>query len=95
MPVIAHQLTRVRLKAPEPLAELRREFRADEPADFAGSQVIPPDLTFWDRLNIDAGGPPIQELHHLPGHSADSVVVHVPNWGSCWPAMRWRPPCRP
>lgn len=76
VPVIAHHLTRVRLKAPEALAELEKT-RADEPADFAGSQVIPPDLTFYDRFTIDAGGLTV-DLHHLPGHTADSAVAHVP-----------------
>lgn len=79
VPVIGHQLTRERLLAPEP-GEFLQRMRAEKPAHFEGSQIIPPDVTFRDRLDIDVGGLTL-ELHHLPGHTADSVVVHVPELG--------------
>ncbi|MEW8977088.1 MAG: MBL fold metallo-hydrolase [Symbiobacterium sp.] len=79
VPVIGHRLTRERLTAPE-ADEALAQMRAANPAAFANSQVVPPDLTFSDRLTIDAGGLTV-ELHHLPGHTADSAVVHVPELG--------------
>jgi len=79
VPVLGHRLTRERLLAPEP-GEFLERMRAEKPAHFEGSQIIPPDVTFRDRLDIDAGGLTL-ELHHLPGHTADSVVVYVPELG--------------
>ena len=79
VPVIGHRLTRERLTAPE-ADEALAQMRAANPAAFANSQVVPPDLTFSVRLTIDAGGLTV-ELHHLPGHTADSAVVHVPELG--------------
>lgn len=79
VPVLGHRMTRERLTAPEAAAFLE-EMRAKNPADFEGSRIIPPDITFGDRLTIDAGGLTL-ELHHLPGHTADSAVVHVPELG--------------
>ena len=79
IPVIAHRIAPERLAAPEAV-EYLEEMRAKQPADFAGSRIILPDLTFGGRLTIDAGGLTV-DLHHLPGHTADSVVVHVPELG--------------
>jgi len=79
VPVIGHRLTRERLTAPE-ADEALAQMRAANPAAFANSQVVPPDLTFSVRLTIDAGGLTV-ELHHLPGHTSDSAVVHVPELG--------------
>ncbi|MBP2018215.1 glyoxylase-like metal-dependent hydrolase (beta-lactamase superfamily II) [Symbiobacterium terraclitae] len=79
VPVIGHRVARERLTAPE-AAEFLAQMRAKNPAAFAESQIIPPGLTFPHRLTIDAGGLTI-DLHHLPGHTADSVVVHVPELG--------------
>lgn len=79
VPVIAHRLTRERLAAPEASAYLE-EMRAKKPADFDGSRIVLPDLAFDNRLTLDAGGLTV-DLYHLPGHTADSVVVHVPELG--------------
>lgn len=76
VPVIGHRLTRERLAHPEMEARLRERLARD-PEGYAGSQIVLPDITFEDRLAIDAGGLTV-ELHHLPGHTADSVVAYVP-----------------
>lgn len=79
VPVIGHRLTRERLTDPEAAATLD-EMRAKDRVAFADSRIIPPGLTFPHRLSIDAGDLTV-DLHHLPGHTADSVVVHVPELG--------------
>lgn len=79
VPVIGHRISRERLTAPE-AAETLAQMRAENPEAFANSRIIPPGLTFPHRLSIDAGDLTVN-LHHLPGHTADSVVVHVPELG--------------
>lgn len=76
VPVIGHRLTRERL-ANSAVEANRQKRQAGDPEGYAGSQIILPDLTFDSRLSIDAGGLTL-DLHHLPGHTADSIVVHVP-----------------
>lgn len=76
VPVIGHNLTRQRLLNSEVTAYLAQR-RQKEPDAFEGSAVVPPDITFEGRLSIDIGGLTLC-LEHLPGHTADSIVVHVP-----------------
>lgn len=41
-------------------------------------ELLPPDLTFSDRLTLDLGDGREVRLHHLPGHTRGDVVVHLP-----------------
>jgi glyoxylase-like metal-dependent hydrolase (beta-lactamase superfamily II) len=77
-PVIAHRLTRERLLESGE-ATLQR-WQKKLPEEFRESRVVLPDITFEERLCIDAGGLSV-DLHHLPGHTADSVVAHIPELG--------------
>ena len=43
-------------------------------------RLIPPNLTFTSSLTLDLGGVTL-ELHHLPGHTEDSIVGWIPEWG--------------
>lgn len=77
-PVIAHRLARQRLLG-EGEATLQ-QWQRELPEAFRESRVVLPDITFEEYLSIDAGGLTV-ELHHLPGHSADTIVAHVPELG--------------
>jgi glyoxylase-like metal-dependent hydrolase (beta-lactamase superfamily II) len=72
--IVGHIACRERLVAEGPqLDEKRRE----DPDEYATSRLIPPDIVFDHTLSIDAGGFTVV-LHHLPGHTRDCLVAHVP-----------------
>lgn len=76
--VIAHEACCARFQddVPRRLARLRDE----SPGLYDDVVLIPPDLTFSQSLTLDLGGLTLQ-LHHLPGHTADSLVAFVPERG--------------
>ena len=43
-------------------------------------RLVPPNITFSSRLALDLGGLTL-ELHHTPGHTEDSIVGWIPEWG--------------
>ena len=43
-------------------------------------RLAPPNLTFSSSLSLDLGGVTL-ELHHTPGHTIDSIVGWIPEWG--------------
>ncbi len=54
--------------------------RAEDPERWAGVKLVAPTRTFVSRLDVPLGGVTV-ELHALPGHTPDSVVAFVPEWG--------------
>jgi len=42
--------------------------------------LVPPVRTFHTNLVLELGGATL-ELHHLPGHTRDTVVGFIPEWG--------------
>jgi len=76
--VIAHDACVPRFldDAPRRLDQLRRE----SPGLYDDVILIPPDLTFSHAMTLDLGGLTVT-LHHLPGHTADSLVAFVPEHG--------------
>ncbi|MHB8646532.1 MAG: MBL fold metallo-hydrolase, partial [Thermomicrobiales bacterium] len=74
-PIIAHRLCRAAM-----LTEGRQtlvEKRAEEPERYRDVTIVPPTITFAEFMDIDLGGLTLS-MHHLPGHTADEAVVHLP-----------------
>lgn len=76
--VIGHAACAERFEAEVP-AELAR-FRAKEPGVWDDVELVAPTRTFTGMLRLDIA-PWTVELHHLPGHTRDSVVAWVPQLG--------------
>lgn len=76
-PIIGHRLTRERLLAAEAADELAKS-KAEHPEEFGGSAIIPPQITFEQMLQVDLGGFNLQ-LHHLPGHCSDALLLYLPD----------------
>ncbi|MCY3574729.1 MAG: MBL fold metallo-hydrolase [Chloroflexi bacterium] len=51
-----------------------------EPSQWDNVRLIPPNITFASCLSLDLGGLTL-ELHHCPGHTADSLVGWIPERG--------------
>lgn len=62
--------------APRTLQRMQME----QPGKWDDVRLIPPDITFTSRLALDLGGVAL-ELHHTPGHTIDSIVGWIPEWG--------------
>lgn len=77
-PIFAHRLCRAAMLT-EGAATLAQK-RADEPERFAHVTIVPPTVTFSEFMDIDLGGLTLS-MHALPGHTADEIVVHLPEIG--------------
>lgn len=93
--VIGHADCRPRFA--EELPRGLRERRREEP-DAGWEQVVlvPPEITFDECYTLDLGGLTV-ELHHLPGHTPDSIVGYVSEWGLllAGDAVEWPVPTVP
>jgi cyclase len=82
--VVAHRGTRERLVHHAPSLPYLRELigTLDPPSVplLDGYAVRPPQLTFADRLDLSLGDLAVQ-LHHVPGHTANTIVAWVPDEG--------------
>lgn len=56
------------------------ERRVSSPGEYDDVVLIPPTRTFRGAVTLDLGGITL-ELHPLPGHTPDTVVGFVPEWG--------------
>lgn len=77
-PIIAHRLCRAEMltKGQRTLTEKR----VKEPERFRDVAIMPPTITFAEFMDIDLGGLTLS-VHHLPGHTVDEAVVHLPEAG--------------
>lgn len=73
--IIGHELARERLLGEQAREELAR--KQNEDMAFANVRLVPPTLTFAERLTI-FGGDLTLELLPTPGHTPDHVSVWIP-----------------
>lgn len=76
--VIGHQfcLDRFNKDVPETLAKMQ----AKQPGKWDDITLVAPNLVFNRQLSLDLGGVTLK-LEHLPGHTEDSIVAYLPEWG--------------
>jgi glyoxylase-like metal-dependent hydrolase (beta-lactamase superfamily II) len=77
--IVGQRHCRERLLGAEERATLQQK-RAAQPQLFADVELVAPQIGFESRLDLHAGSFSV-ELHHLPGHSADSLVAYLPERG--------------
>lgn len=90
--IIGHYRTRAEMlqgPAPSALAGLRAApddggavgylKRAFAPFDFEGIEVVPPTVTFEDRLWLNPGGTSVRLEYFGPCHTLGDIVAHVPD----------------
>lgn len=75
VPILAHEHCLERLNSQEAAQHLA-EYQSRYPV-FQGVKLVPPTLTFNERLTIHDGDLTI-ELLHAPGHCRDQVVAWLP-----------------
>ena len=78
-PIIGHRRCRERLLGAAEV-DMLDEMQAKAPGFFDAVMLLPPQITFEQRLDIALGGLTVQ-LHHLPGHTPDSLLAYVPERG--------------
>ncbi|MBC8075987.1 MAG: MBL fold metallo-hydrolase [Chloroflexales bacterium] len=78
-PIIGQTGCRQRLLG-EQEVDMLDQMRAKAPDFFDAVMLVPPQITFEHRLDIALGGMTV-ELHHLPGHTPDSLLAYVPERG--------------
>lgn len=82
--IIGHKLSLHRFS--QELPQALEERRNLDPSEYAEVRIVPPTrtveegLTIHEGLPIDLGGVEV-ELHYLPGHTPDSIVGFIPDWG--------------
>lgn len=78
MTPVGHVLCAERFDTDVPLA--LAEKMAEDPARWAAVQLVPPAVTFDRQYRVSLGSTTLH-LHHLPGHTADSIAGFLPERG--------------
>lgn len=76
--IIGHAECRERFATEVPQA--LGEKMAEDPGHWQAVQLLPPTVTFEREFRVDLGGETLF-LHHLPGHTSDSIVGFLPEEG--------------
>lgn len=81
-PVIAHAYTGERLRLFPDVIKGGGEPTAEQTAmrEYAGSRIVPPQITFTDELTLSKGGRDII-LRHMPGSTPGAAWVMLPEQG--------------
>lgn len=77
-PIFAHRLCRAAMLTAGKQKLVEKQ--AEEPERYRAVTIVPPTITFAEFMDIDLGGLTLS-IHHLPGHTADEAVVHLPEAG--------------
>lgn len=64
----------------EELPRTLQRMQLTDMGEWLSVRLVPPNIAFASRLSLYLGGVTLH-LHHLPGHSADSIVGWIPEWG--------------
>jgi glyoxylase-like metal-dependent hydrolase (beta-lactamase superfamily II) len=76
--IIAHEACGDRFV--QELPDTLRGKRAESLSTYGSVRLMPPTRTFKERLTLDLGALTL-EMHHLPGHTPDTAVGFIPEWG--------------
>ncbi|MFC1660472.1 MBL fold metallo-hydrolase [Gemmatimonadota bacterium] len=76
--IIAHHECGDRFSSELPL--ILAEKRKASPGEYDNVQLVPPTHVFRDPQVLDLGGITL-ELSSFPGHTPDSIVAFIPEWG--------------
>jgi glyoxylase-like metal-dependent hydrolase (beta-lactamase superfamily II) len=76
--IIGHTHCRARFDADVPTK--LQEMRTTQPERWDAVKLVAPNLTFSNELSLDLGAVTLN-LHHLPGHTHDSIVGFIPEQG--------------
>lgn len=77
--IVAHDSEKDKLTAYGPATLMNPAMYGMTAADFAGTTVAAPTVTFTDRMAIDLGGQRIELIHVAPSHSDGSILVYLPD----------------
>jgi glyoxylase-like metal-dependent hydrolase (beta-lactamase superfamily II) len=77
--IIAHENEKDRLAAYGPATLMNPAVYGMTAADFAGTTIAAPALTFTDRLAVDLGGQRVELIYVAPSHSDGSILVYLPD----------------
>ncbi len=76
--IIGHEACLERFNTDVPATLHERQL--GEPDRWGRVQLIPPNETFQNEFSLDLGALPVS-LHHLPGHTPDSIVLFLEKYG--------------
>jgi cyclase len=77
--IVAHDSEKDKLAVYGPAVIKNPKIYGMTAADFVGTTIAAPAVTFTDRLAIDLGGQRVELIHIAPSHSDGSILVYLPD----------------